>query len=141
MTESQLHHYILERLEELHKGKHLQDAQSKGQLSFGMEQERFGHLPSWPRLVQKKKKLLRLFWAGGFLLSLVIVGSCYDLPGRFSSDWGKALASWLAVSAVSTLFYVALNYLWLFFHFRQADQEVRKLIYEDLLHRLKQPTS
>ena len=129
--------YIQQKLQDLEKGKDLKELTSQGKLSFGVSSKDFGHLPSWKELVKKKKKLLQLIWTGSFVLSFCIVGTTFSFDEDLGENWIRTIISWIAVSVCIMLFHVIWFYYSIFFHFRQTEREVRKLIYEDILHQLK----
>lgn len=58
METERLQQYIQQKLQELEKGKDLNELNSQGKISFGVSSKDFGHLPSWKELIKKKKKLV-----------------------------------------------------------------------------------
>lgn len=76
-------------------------------------------------------------WVGSVVLSFCVVGMIHSFDENFGENWFRTIVSWVAVSLFVMFFYVIWSYYSLFFHFRQAEREVRKLIYEDILHNLK----
>lgn len=132
-----IENYINGKLAELEKGKDLQDALSNGRLSFGIDSDTYGHLPAWQGLVAQKKKLRRWIWLDAFLLSVTVVVMTKDVFEMFAKSWLTALLAILTLSAMIMLFFVVGAYYSLFIRFRRAEREVRKLIYQDILHQLK----
>ncbi|MGZ3852926.1 MAG: hypothetical protein ACXVBJ_02675 [Flavisolibacter sp.] len=137
MANDELKNYIEEKLSDLKREKDLTEVVHKGRLSFGLNEREYKHLPSWQNLVNNKKKLVRVFWSGCFLMSFTIVGIASNLPERLSGNWIEAIMIWIATSLSAMLLYVVLSYYSLFFHVRKTEHEVRKLIYEDILAKIK----
>jgi hypothetical protein len=137
MREERIEAYIHQRLAELDKQKDLQRVIHQGKLSFGMDSTTYSHLPSWPDLIKRKKQLVKNLWLNGIFLSFIIVGTAGDYLNKFEQNWVKALLSLIVISALIMLFYVIVSFYSLFYQFRQTEQEVRKLIYQDILSQLK----
>jgi magnesium-transporting ATPase (P-type) len=129
--------YILQRLQELEKGRDLDEMNLRGKISFGVSSKDYEHLPAWKDLVKKKKQLVKMVWINAIFVSLWIVSFVGDIWDKFSQNWLKALFFWLGMSAVIMFFQVLASYFSLFYHFRQTEREIRKLIYQDILYRLK----
>lgn len=102
-----------------------------------MSSKNFGHLPAWKDLVRRKKKMITAIWVNAFLVSLMVIGMKGEVWNKFEENWIKAIVSWIILSAFSMLFYVIWSYYSMFFHFRQTEREVRKLICQDILKQLK----
>lgn len=137
MENKPLKQYIQQKLADLEKGKNLNEVIGKGKLSFGVSSKEFGYLPSWAELIKKKKKLVKLVWIGSFISSFCIVGMVYSFDNNFNGSWPKIIVNWVASSLFIMFFYVLWSYYSLFLHFRQTEREIRKLIYEDILHQLE----
>lgn len=137
MSEGRIEDYIHQRLAELDEQKDMREFSLKGKLSFGVDATTYGKLPAWNDLVKRKKLLVEMVWLDAFFLSLIIVSAVGDATERFAQNWLKAIVGLLAMSAVVMLFYVIGSFYSLFYHFRQTEREVRKLIYQDILSQLK----
>ncbi|HEV7333205.1 MAG TPA: hypothetical protein VGN63_19375 [Flavisolibacter sp.] len=129
--------YIQKRLNELEKEMDMKEITTKGKLSFGVDSTSYAHLPAWKELVQQKKKLVRWIWVDAFFLSLTVVFIASDYADKFAENWLKAALSLLFISGMVLLFFVVTAYYSLFYRFRKTEREVRKLIYQDILFRLK----
>lgn len=137
MNDKELKQYIDQKLSDLNKGKDMIDLNNKGKLSFGVDSKEFGHLPSWNELVKNKKKMIRLIWIGGFILSLMIVSTTENIWDKLEQNWIKAIVGWISLSIVIMLFYMIWFYYSLFAQFRRTERQIRKLIYEDILTRIE----
>jgi undecaprenyl pyrophosphate phosphatase UppP len=129
-----LENYISQRLKELDKEKDMQEVALKGKLSFGINSRLYSHLPNWKNLVEKKKQLVRWVWLNAVFLSFIITAIVSD---PFSSLRWASILRWIGVSVAVLLFVVIFFFHALFFQFRRSEREVRRLIYEDMLHQLK----
>ncbi|HUC80271.1 MAG TPA: hypothetical protein VMR70_05110 [Flavisolibacter sp.] len=138
MSEKRIEAYITQRLAELETKKDLQDIVLKGKLSFGIDAARYSKLPGWNALVKQKKHMVKMVWINAFFLSLIVVGMVGDYFDKLGENWLKALLTFLFVSALIMLFYVMAFFYNIFYHFRQTEREVRKLIYQDILSQLKE---
>jgi hypothetical protein len=136
MSTDELKHYIQEKLAALKKEKDMNEVVNEGKLSFGLHAKDYKHLSSWNDMVRNKKRLVRTFWINCFLISFVTVGLAFTYTDKFQQNWIKGLVTWLVVSLMATLFYVIGFYFSLFYHVRKTEQEVRKLIYEDILDKM-----
>jgi TM2 domain-containing membrane protein YozV len=136
MSTDELKHYIQEKLAALKKEKDMNEVVTEGRLSFGLDQKDYKHLPSWNELLKEKKKLVRTFWINCFLISFVSVGFASTYADKFQQNWIKGLVTWLVVSLMATLFNVIGFYFSLFYRVRKTEQEVRKLMYEDILDKM-----
>lgn len=132
-----LENYIVQKLTELDKEKDMQEVILKGKLSFGIDSRSYSHLPNWDNLVQKKKHLIKHFWANSFFLSLALTGMFTDVWETLDVNWLRSVLKWILLSGVATLLWVAISFYSMFFHFRKTEREVRRLIYEDILYQLK----
>lgn len=137
MSNERIELYIHHRLAELEKGKDMQEITMKGRLSFGMDAATYGKLPSWESLLKRKKQMVKIVWVNAAFVSLTLVGMAGNYFDNFDQNWAKSLALWLSVSAVMMLFFVVWSYYSLFYQFRMAEREVRKLIYQDILTQIK----
>lgn len=137
MPQDRIEAYIHQRLAELDKQKDMQEVILKGKFSFGVDANHYGSLPGWSELVKQKKHMVKMVWINAIFLSLIIVGFVGDFLDRFSENWLKALVSMLFLSALVMVFYVMAFFYNIFYHFRQTEREVRKLIYQDILSQLK----
>jgi hypothetical protein len=132
-----LENYIRQRLTELDKEKDMQEVMWKGKLSFGIDSRAYSHLPNWKNLLQKKKDLVKQVWLNAVFLSLMVTGMLTDVWEILDANWLKAIIKWLVLSGVVMLFWVIASFYSMFYHFRKTEREVRRLIYEDILHQLK----
>ena len=133
-TRLHLESYILQRLTELGKEKDMQEVTLKGKLSFGIDSTTYSHLPNWKNLVEKKNHLVKWLWLNAAFLSFIVTAIVSD---TFSSFQWISILKWIGVS-VTVLFFVVIFFFYaLFFQFRRTEREVRRLIYEDILHQLK----
>lgn len=139
--EERLQNYVVQKLSELDGKKDLQEIIYKDMLSFGIESKTYSHLPAWQDLLTKKKKLGKRIWVSAFFLSFAIVCIVSDAFALFEYNWIKALLKLVLLSGVVMVFYVIGTFYSLFYHFRQAEREVRKLIYQDILFQLKKEES
>lgn len=137
MQQERMEAYIHQRLAELDKQKDMQEVIQKGKLSFGIDANRYGQLPGWNELVKQKKHMVKMVWINAFFLSLIVVGIVGDFFDKFSENWWKAVLGILAMSTLVMVFYVMAFFYNIFYHFRQTEREVRKLIYQDILSQLK----
>jgi hypothetical protein len=135
-TTIDLQAYIKSKLEELNQQKDLTEVTLNGKFSFGIESKKYSHLPAWKDLIRKKKSLVKWVWINSFVLSFFIIAATSNLWEGFAENWAKALISWIVISAFVTLFYVITSFYTIFLKFREAEREVRKLIYQDILERL-----
>lgn len=138
MNTNNLKEYINQKLVDLKKGKDMNDVLHKGKLSFGMDSKVYGNLPSWNALLQNKKTLVRIYWAGSFGLAILIVSITTKIWDQFQQNWWKAIILLIATSMVVTLFNVIWFSFSLFAQVRQTEREVRKLIYEDILRKIEE---
>ena len=137
MCEERIEAYIRQRMEQLEKGKDLQEVVYKGRFSFGIDEPTYGKLPGWKDLVQQKKRLVRTTWINAAFLALMVTAIAGDFIEKFSENWLKALLSLVFVSALIMLFYIVSAFHNQFFEFRKTERLVRKLIYQDILAELK----
>lgn len=137
MQQERIEAYIHQRLAELDKQKDMQEIIQNGKLSFGIEANRYGQLPGWSELVKQKKHMVKMVWINASFLSLIIVGIVGDFLDKFSENWLKALLGMLFLAALVMVFYVMAFFYNIFYHFRQTEREVRKLIYQDILSQLR----
>jgi hypothetical protein len=128
--------YIDSRLAELDQQKEPDTIWQKERFSFGMEANKFAHLPAWKNLVAKKKELTYMTWLNAFALSFMVIAISDGIWDKFQINWIKALVYWLLMSGVIMIFYVFSSYYSLFYRFRQTEREVRKLIYQDIRYQL-----
>lgn len=133
-----LEQYLEQKLAEIDRQKDIQDMIGRGRFSFGMDATTYGHLPGWEALVKEKRKLTRWIWIDAVFLSLFIVFLAGDYWAAFGNSWWKAVIKLLATSGIILLLYVVLSYYNLFVKFRMVDRQARKLIYQDILYRLKE---
>ena len=129
--------YIRNRLADLDSQKDLQEIVQKGKLSFGVDSSVFGHLPAWKALVKQKKHLVKWIWIDAFLVSFTIIFITGDYYEKFLQNWLKATAALVLLSGCIMIFYVITAFYTLFYKFRKTEREVRKLIYQDILHQLE----
>lgn len=137
MREERIEAYIHQRLAELEQKKDLQEVIQKGRLSFGIDATHYSKLPGWSQLVKQKKHMVKMVWMNAFFLSLIMVTIVGDFFDKFKQNWEKALLGLFFMSALIMLFYVMAFFYNIFYHFRQTEREVRKLIYQDILSQLK----
>ena len=137
MSNEQLKVYIEERLADLNKEKDMTEVVHKGRLSFGLSENDYRHLPSWQKLVSNKKKLVRVFWAGCFLTSFIVVGLASNVADKLSHNWIEAIIVWIATSLFAMMLYVMAFNFSLFYQVRKTEHEARKLIYEDILAKIE----
>ena len=133
-----LEQYLKQKLAEIDRQKDIQDMIGRGRFSFGMDSTNYGHLPGWKTLVKEKRKLTKWVWIDALFLSLFIVFLAGDYWVAFENSWWKAIVKLLATSGIILLLYVLLSYYNLFVKFRMVDRQARKLIYQDILYRLKE---
>jgi len=126
--------HIRQKLRDLDKEADLNDVIWKGKFSFGLDARQYSHLPAWSRVVQKKKFLVRQVWLNSVVLALLSAGI---LHGFYSDAPVTSPATWLLLPFAVMIFWTAGCFTTLFFHFRKAEREVRRLLYEDILHQLK----
>ena len=129
--------YVKQKLAELEREKDMTDAIQRGRFSFGIDSRLYSYLPSWKQLVKKKKNLIRWIWIDAFLFSILGVGVFSGLWDSFDQNAIGTVIRWIFLSAFAMLLYVINSYHMLFIKFRETEREVRKLIYQDLLHQLK----
>ena len=137
MPEERIEAYINKRLAELDKQKDMQDLTLKGKLSFGIDSTSYSHLPGWDALVKQKRHMVKMVWLNAFFLSLIVVSIVGDYFDKYGQNWLKAVLVILAVTAIVMIVYVMAFFCNIFYHFRQTEREVRKLIYQDILSQLK----
>jgi len=137
MSEERIEDYIHKRLAELDDQKDMRELTLKGKLSFGMDSTRYGHLPGWSALVKQKKHMVRMVWLNAFFLSAIIVSVVGDFFDKFEQNWLKAALVTIVLTAVVMVVYVMAFFYNIFYHFRQTETEVRKLLYQDILSQLK----
>ena len=133
-----LQEYIEQRLNDLNNQKDARDMIWKRKISFGFDSKEYEHLDAWQSLVKKKKNLVKWIWIDSFFLSLFIAGITSDFFEKFDQNWLKALVGLILMSLVIMLFFVFSAYFNLFIKFRNVKREVRKIIYQDILNRLKE---
>lgn len=137
MREEQLEIYIKHKLAELDKQKDMQDVIYKGKLSFGIDSTNYSHLPAWNNLVKQKKQLAKLFWVDAFFTSFMAVLIAGNFFEAEIANWWKDLIRLMLVAGIVMIFSVIGTYFSLFVKVRQTEREVRKLIYQDILFKLK----
>jgi hypothetical protein len=137
MDNKRIEEYIHQRMAEFEKQKDMQEITSKGRLSFGIDSRRFGRLPAWSELVKRKKQMVKMIWMNAAFVSFTLVGMAGNYFDQFSENWLAAILTWFAVSGLLMLLFVVGSYYSIFYHFRLVEREVRKLIYQDLLHQLE----
>ena len=137
MREENLEGYLQKKLAELDKQKDMQDIILKGKLSFGIDSTTFGHLPAWQDLVKKKKRLVKMVWLNALFTSLMVVFISGDFFTMQITDWWKDAIKLILTAVIVMLFYVISSFYSMFYEFRKTESEVRKLIYQDILFRLK----
>jgi hypothetical protein len=137
MNNRELKGYLYRRLEELNHQNDMNETILYGKISFGIESSSYSHIPAWKSLLAKKKLLVRGIWVQAFLLSLIVVGITADIWTRMQENWMRALAGWLLLAIFIMFLYVIQSYYTLFVSFRNAEREVRKLIYQDLLQKIE----
>lgn len=137
MEKNDLKNYLEQRLQELEKKKDMEDVTYKGKFSFGLPSKDYAHLPAWNSLKKQKSIMVRLVWIEGVFLSLTVVGMTSDIWDKFSENWWKALLAYILLSFVVLIFFILLTYFNLFTQFRQTEREIRKLIYQDILHKME----
>ncbi|RYZ28721.1 MAG: hypothetical protein EOO10_08565 [Chitinophagaceae bacterium] len=137
MAEERIEDYIHKRLAELDEQRDMRELTLKGKLSFGVDATSYGQLPAWNDLVKRKKLMVKMVWLDAFFVSLMIVFVVADFSEKFAQNWLKAIVGLILLSAVVMLLYVVGAFYSLFYHFRQTEREVRKLIYQDILSQLK----
>lgn len=141
MHNDQLKMYIEEKLADLNREKDMTEVVHKGRLSFGLSEKDYKHLPSWKELVRSKKKLIRVFWSGCFLISFAVVGLASNVADRLTHNWIEAVMVWIATSLFAMMLYVMAFNFSLFYQARKTEHEVRKLIYEDILNKMEKEKS
>lgn len=129
--------YIKQKLQNLEKQKDMEPIMKAGKLSFGMDQREYGHLPSWKDLVRQKKLMMKMAWYMGIIDALFIVFFISDIWQKIEENWIRGIAIWLSFSAIVLFLHFVWTYQSMFIQFRQTEREVRKLIYEDLLHEME----
>jgi hypothetical protein len=67
----------------------------------------------------------------------MVVGSAGGYFENFDQNWIRAILTWLAVSAIMMLFFVVWSHYSLFYQFRLAEREIRKLIYQNILNQIE----
>ena len=137
MSTETLQIHIEKKLAELEKGRDMNEVTLKGKLSFGIDQREYGHLPGWKELLKKKKLLVKMLWVTAIAESLMVVAIIGNVWDIFEQNWLKGLAYWIFVSAVILFFQIIISYYTLFYHFRQTEREVRRIIYQDVLDRMQ----
>jgi hypothetical protein len=137
MNNRELKGYLYRRLEELNQQKDMNETLLYGKISFGIDASAYSHLPAWKSLLDKKKLLVRAIWVQAFLLSLIVVGITADIWNKLQENWMRALTGWLLLAVFIMFLYVIQSYYTLFVSFRNAEREVRKLIYQDLLQKIE----
>ena len=138
MNQETLQAYIRQRLTELEKGKDLKEITLNGWLSFGVDSRDFSHLPAWNELVKKKKLMRRMVWVNAFSVSAIAVLIIGDFADKFEKSWLLAIAYFIVITAAIMFFDVIWSFYSVFYHFRQTEREIRKLIYQDLLQRMEE---
>ena len=137
MDTQELKTYMQGRMAELDKNLDEQEFWLRGRFNFGMNKQQYQHLPSWNAFVKDKKRLVRLIWAEAFLT----VGMVYAfVPGGwelYQSKW-KTLLVILAVILFLGLFLALTSYFITAFEVNRVQKQVKRLIYEDLLHQIEQ---
>ncbi len=137
MEREKLVQHINSRLTALEKGKDMEELTVKGKLSFGIDSREYGHLPAWDTVLKRKKQLKRMIWMNAFFVSMMTVAIVGDIVTKFEQNWLKGFAYLIFTTAIIMFLNVIWSYYSLFFHFRQVEREIRKLIYEDILSELK----
>ena len=137
MREERIEAYIHQRLAELEQKKDLEEIIQKGRLSFGIDAARYSKLPGGSNLVKQKKHMVKMVWINAIFLSLILVVIVGDFFNKFQENWLKALLGMLFLSMLVAVFYIMAFFYNIFYHFRQTEREVRKLIYQDILSQLK----
>ena len=137
MHEARIEAYIKTKLAELEQQKDMQPILRRGELSFGIDSTTYGHLPAWNDLVKQKKKLKRWIWIDACCMAFTAIAFAGDYFDKFGQNWLKALVSLIVTSGFIMLVFIFSSYYTLFLKFRQAEREIRKLIYQDILFQLK----
>jgi hypothetical protein len=78
-----------------------------------------------------------MVWLNAFFLSLIVVSIVGDYFDKYGQNWLKAVFVILAVTAIVMIVYVMAFFYNIFYHFRQTEREVRKLIYQDILSQFR----
>lgn len=137
MSGERIEDYIHQRLAELDEQKDMKEVTLKGKFSFGMDSTRYGHLPGWSALVNQKTHMVKMVWLNAFFLSLIVVSIVGDYFEKYGQNWLKALLVMLSITGLIMVVYVMAFFYNIFYHFRQTEREVRKLLYQDILSQLK----
>ncbi|WP_121354067.1 hypothetical protein [Flavisolibacter nicotianae] len=74
-------------------------------------------------------------------MSFTIIFITGDYYEKFAQNWMKATAALVLLSGCIMIFYVITAFYTLFYKFRKTEREVRKLIYQDILHQLEKEKS
>jgi hypothetical protein len=136
--EKALEQYLEQKIAEIDRLKDTANLIGKGRFSFDMDSTTYGHLPAWEVLVKQKKSLVKWIWFDAVFLALTVVFLSGNYWEAFRENWVKATLGLLLISAIVMFLYVLTAYYNLFVKFRMVDRQARKLIYQDILHRLKQ---
>ena len=130
--------YIRQRLATLDKRKDMDDVIWKGKFSFGLNAREWSHLPSWTTFLKKHRSMVRWAWISAFVLTFLTISFLRpDLYEQIGQDPLAGIAKLIGIGFVIGLFCVMGDFLMLFTLFRDAEREVRKLIYEDILVRIE----
>lgn len=130
MNRDALENYIRKKISEIDQDRDIKEYVRKGRFNFGMNQQEYGHLPSWPNLVKGKRKLVRLIWLQAFLSALMM----YAFMEDWDQPWLKTLMKMLIGATIFTLFYNITSYFSIAFEVNRVQKQVQKLLYEDVLH-------
>lgn len=141
MELEKLENHINRKLASLEKGKDMEELTVKGRLSFGIDSREYGHLPAWDTLLKKKKQLRKMIWLNAVFVSMMAVAIVGDVGPKLEQNWLKGIAYFLFATGLIMFLNVIWSYYSLFFHFRQVEREIRKLIYQDILSEIKSENS
>ena len=81
--------------------------------------------------------MMKMAWYMGIIDALFIVFFISDIWQKIEENWIRGIAIWLSFSAIVLFLHFVWTYQSMFIQFRQTEREVRKLIYEDLLHEME----
>lgn len=79
-----------------------------------------------------------MVWVNAFSVSAIAVLIIGDFADKFEKSWLLAIAYFIVVTAAIMFFDVIWSFYSVFYHFRQTEREIRKLIYQDLLQRMEE---
>lgn len=133
-----LEQYLEQKIAEIDRNKDTANLVGRGRFSFDMDSTTYGHLPAWAALVKEKKSLMKWVWIDALIVSLCVVSFAGEYWEAFEQSWLKAIVKLLLTSGLIMFLYVITSYYNLFVKFRMTERQARKLIYQDILHRLKQ---